>query len=110
LLNAQNILNFVCSLGCGETSNTTDGFFTSPSYPNVYNISTECTYTISLPTNASITIYFETFELDRSDNDNVTESANLPYLLFSLGYRKQTNNTGKLLLLFFNLRYLRNEL
>ena len=71
-------------IGCEDTSDKNYGVFTSPNYPNVYNTSTQCTYSISLPTKSSITINFDTFELDRSSNDSVSASVNLRYLFFSL--------------------------
>lgn len=72
------------SLGCGNSSDKPYDVFTSPNYPNVYDINSECTYNISLPTNGSITITFETFELDRSEYDYVKASVNVSYLIFSL--------------------------
>lgn len=74
MLMIYNIYLRVCSIGCGGNYTDHYGVFMSPNYPNAYNNNSQCTYTISPSTISSITLIFETFELDRSFEDYISAS------------------------------------
>ena len=52
---------------CGGHYNTSSGFLTSPSYPDTYQANTDCTFTISQPTNYLINVTVHMFLLADKD-------------------------------------------
>ena len=53
---------------CGNDFNTSKGFITSPSYPDIYPPSTTCIYTISHPVGTHIQLRFQSLGLEICKN------------------------------------------
>ena len=54
---------------CGGNFNTSNGFLTSPSYPDKYPNKADCIYTISRPTNMFIKLTIKTYNSEHCDED-----------------------------------------